>query len=71
VLLGVLVLFLSHIETLEDLGNVAHVEYVVRVRWRGQELFLHVLEELDGADSKRLAEGLNLLLEVVELVGCQ
>jgi len=69
VVLSVLVSLLCVVETLEDLRDVAHVEHVVGVSRRGQELLLNLVKELDSCDCERLTQGFDLFREVVELEG--
>jgi hypothetical protein len=68
VLLGVLVLLLSHVQALEDFRDVTHVEHVVRVGWSWQELLLNVVEECNSCNSKILALSLDVLRELLEFV---
>jgi len=42
---GILVGFLSHVKTLEDFTNITHVEDVVRLGWRRQELSCHMSKQ--------------------------
>jgi len=69
VLLGVLVSLLGHVETLEDLRDITHVENVMGVSGRGQEPLRDSVEQLDGSDCEVFAESFDLLREVVELEG--
>jgi hypothetical protein len=69
VFLGVLVCLLSHIQALEYLGDIAHVENVMGVSGGRQELFRHSVKQLDGGDGQVFAESLDFFREVVELEG--
>ena len=66
VFFGVLVSLLGHVEALEDLTDISHVEDVVRLGRSRQELLRDAVEELDAANSEGFAKGLDLFREVVE-----
>lgn len=67
VLLGVLICLLSHVQALEHLRDITHVEHVVSVGGRWQELLLHSVVHIDGTKGQVLAQSLDLLGEVEEL----
>jgi hypothetical protein len=53
----------SQIQSLEDLGDVSHVELVMGLGWGGEELILHNVEQVDGGLGDWLNQGLDLLVE--------
>jgi len=61
-LFAFIVVFLSLIHALEDFANVSHVKDVVRFGWRGQEVFDHLVVDVDCC----LSEGFTLALHLLE-----
>lgn len=69
-LFALIEILVSLVETLEDLGDISHVEDVVTLGWGRQEVLLDDVEKVDCSQSKGLAEVLNLLIEDLEFEGC-
>jgi len=66
-------LFLAFIEflaclvnTLEDLGDITHVENVVSLCWGRQEVLSNLVVKLNGGCGKSLTESLDFIIEVLE-----
>lgn len=47
VFFGILVRLVCHVESLEDFGDITHIENIVRFGWCRQELLLNSVEEMD------------------------
>ena len=60
------VIFLSLVHTLEDFADVSHVEDVVGLCGCGQEVFNHLIEDVDCCLSKGFTLALNFLEERLE-----
>lgn len=67
--LGVLVGLLRVVQTLEHLRDISHIEEVVGVGRRGQELLLNLVEQLNGCHGEGFTKSFDLLREVVEFEG--
>lgn len=70
-LLLLIQVLVSQIQSLEDLGDVSHIELVMWLGWGGEELILHNVEQVDGGLGDWLNQGLDLLVEQRELVSGQ
>jgi hypothetical protein len=68
-LLALIEILVGLVETLEDLGDISHVEDVVTLGWGRQEVLLDDVEKVDCCQSEGLAKVLNLLIEDLELEG--
>jgi hypothetical protein len=63
---GVVEVFVSFEKSLEDLGDVSHVELIMHKTWSREELLLYHVKNVNGCSRELVVKYFNVFVETVE-----